>query len=506
MALRGIRIAEAGVQFSLGPPHQNHPIAIGWFYKFVATSYYFIMSFKSAVILLLAISAIFYLVNLGQLPLDDYDEAIYAQVVRETLENGNWLDFTYFSDVWIDKPPFHLWLMALSAKFFGLNEFALRLPGALSGIAASIFIFLIIRQVTKSNLFSLAGGAALTLWPLFSSAARDARLDVPVAAAVLSAIYFYLKGLESPKFLSGVGVSIGIGLMIKSVFGLLALPFILFWSMVFKNWHWLKNRYLWLGVTVGSAVALPWHLYEGVKFSGRFWSTYFGFHVIQRLTDNVFHNQTGDADYLFIFWRHGQPWSLLFLAAAILVTIILANKNFRRRENFKPLIAASLSSLAIFAAFLAVPSKLMTYLVPAYPLMILAVAFAFWGFRGYRRLTIIFAIISFIAAGALAVKENFISPKFFNSSFAKDEKEIGIYLDANSQKEPIFVLGWPHHQSLRYYSGQEIEPLVSDGEVAIPLPFWLVISNLFIDKYAAVKELPQPYSGEYLTLVHFSKK
>ncbi|WMJ72263.1 glycosyltransferase family 39 protein [Cytophagaceae bacterium ABcell3] len=62
----------------------------------------------------------------------DQDEAAYAGFAKGMVESGNWLmpDF-----IWSDvhrKPPLHFWNIAISYKIFGINEFATRLPAALS--------------------------------------------------------------------------------------------------------------------------------------------------------------------------------------------------------------------------------------------------------------------------------------------------------------------------------------------------------------------------------------
>ena len=62
----------------------------------------------------------------------DQDEAAYAGFGRTMIETGNWLIPEF---MWSDvhrKPPLHFWLVAVSFKLFGVNEFALRIPSSLA--------------------------------------------------------------------------------------------------------------------------------------------------------------------------------------------------------------------------------------------------------------------------------------------------------------------------------------------------------------------------------------
>lgn len=469
------------------------------------------MRFVRSLFFLVITAAVFYGLFLGQLPLDDYDEATYATVVREMVENGNVLKLTYFGEQWIDKPPLQFWLIALSAKIFGLNEFVLRLPTILFGILAAAFVYLITFEITRNRKLSFFAGLALILFPLFIAPARHVRLDVPVTTAILSALYFFIRGQRQEKFLLGIGVSIGIGVMLKSVIGFFSLPLIAIFSFLVFGWGWVRNRYFWLGAAGGLLIALPWHIYQAAIFEKLFWQKYLGFHVAQRLTENVFGNQLANFDYLFIWWKYGQPWSAFFVATLILAMLILLNKRWRNHlgERAWPFIAAVFSALFIFAVFLFAPSKLMTYFIPAYPLVILSLALAYWAAENFlkfyaRRLKILIAV-AFLFAVFVSAKEAFFKPELLALEFSKDEKAIGLYLAENHSNEKILSLGWDHHQTLRYYSRREIQPLPKTGEIAIEWPFWLIIPNTLIEKYDFVKPLPQPYVGSYLTLAHFSK-
>ncbi len=79
--------------------------------------------------------------NNGLISLWDQDEGAYALFAHNMLKTGHWLiPDGLFSEIH-RKPPLHFWLIALSFKFFGENEFAVRLPSTLSIVLMFIFIF-----------------------------------------------------------------------------------------------------------------------------------------------------------------------------------------------------------------------------------------------------------------------------------------------------------------------------------------------------------------------------
>ncbi len=72
-------------------------------------------------------------------PLIDWDENIYAEASRQMLLRGDYLN-VYVNDYpFAEKPPFFLWLQALSFHIFGINEFAARFPSAVVGILSVWF-------------------------------------------------------------------------------------------------------------------------------------------------------------------------------------------------------------------------------------------------------------------------------------------------------------------------------------------------------------------------------
>jgi len=74
--------------------------------------------------------------HLGELPIVQWDESRLAVNAAEMCQSGNYLVSTFEgqADLYNTKPPFMIWLQVASIHLFGLDEFAIRFPSALSGL------------------------------------------------------------------------------------------------------------------------------------------------------------------------------------------------------------------------------------------------------------------------------------------------------------------------------------------------------------------------------------
>jgi len=85
-----------------------------------------------AVLSLLA--GLLFFVGLGSVGLTDRDEGRNAEAGREMLETGDWISPTFNYEPRFAKPVLVYWLMSLSYRWFGVDEFSARLPSAVFGL------------------------------------------------------------------------------------------------------------------------------------------------------------------------------------------------------------------------------------------------------------------------------------------------------------------------------------------------------------------------------------
>ena len=90
---------------------------------------------------LLIAGALLFIPFIGQVHLFDWDEINFAEAAREMIVSKNYSEVQInFMPFW-EKPPFFIWLQALSMHYFGINEFASRLPNAICGILTLYVIY-----------------------------------------------------------------------------------------------------------------------------------------------------------------------------------------------------------------------------------------------------------------------------------------------------------------------------------------------------------------------------
>src|SRR5947209_19539919 len=83
--------------------------------------------------LLLAVTALTTLPNLGATSLWDMDEGVNAECAREMMEAGTWVVPTFNWELRTAKPVLLYWVQRLSYETFGVGEWQARLPAVLFG-------------------------------------------------------------------------------------------------------------------------------------------------------------------------------------------------------------------------------------------------------------------------------------------------------------------------------------------------------------------------------------
>ena len=105
--------------------------------------------------LIIAAGALFFIPFLGGMNLIDWDEANFAEVSREMIVTGNYLDPTINYEPFHEKPPLFFWLQSVSMRVFGIHEFAARFPNAIAGIITLLVLFSIGRRLYNDHKFGL---------------------------------------------------------------------------------------------------------------------------------------------------------------------------------------------------------------------------------------------------------------------------------------------------------------------------------------------------------------
>lgn len=300
-------------------------------------------------------------------PLIDPDEPRYASTACNMVSGGNWIVPIFNDAPRINKPPLFYWMIAVSYKIFGINEFSARLPSALAGIGTIFITFLMGKRLCGHRNGFWAGMILMTS-PLFFFLSRCCITDMLLTFFVSAGLYLFFveyteansNNLRRVLFYSFLGMAF----LVKGPIGILLILMIISGFVVClrdipsirKLWY-LPGFLLFLGIVC--AWGIP------------FWLSIGSEHIITlliqetsgRFVDGYVHPEP--FYYYFPVFLVGYfPWSLFVCVA--LIRIVKRRKTLTIKER-KQVYFISLWFIITVTFFSLSRSKLMTYLLPVSP-------------------------------------------------------------------------------------------------------------------------------------------
>jgi 4-amino-4-deoxy-L-arabinose transferase-like glycosyltransferase len=323
--------------------------------------------------LVLLCAALVLFPTLGMGSIFSSDDAIYAQMAREMVSSGSWLEPAWLGVPIFDKPPLLFWLLGLFGSVFGFDEFILRLPGALGALVSIYYVVKLVdhtAETTESQREPLRRWVALGLTlasVTFVMNVRRPMADPLLIAAMLAHLTYGLQAAhDEPGAAIKSGIALGIGLLAKWVaVGPVALV---------VGVGWLVRRRL-VALLTSSAAALivagPWHLWMSARHGADFWNTYLGYHVIGRASSAL----VGEDDALYYVRVLAEQDGLIASVMALGIMMACLRLVLRPRPFSRDLLALAwvVAAILVTLATLHLAStRLFHYLLPVMPLAAVA--------------------------------------------------------------------------------------------------------------------------------------
>jgi 4-amino-4-deoxy-L-arabinose transferase-like glycosyltransferase len=328
----------------------------------------------------LALTAVLFFARLGERSLWS-EEVRWAEIPREMQRSGDYFRPTFNGRVYYDKPLGSYWLVLIAARFVGeINELAARLPSAVSGVAAVVFLMLIARRLYDGRTAVLAGAILATSFG-FTGFVRTASADAETVAGVLAALWLFVRTDGRPGWwLLPFWLVMAATSLTKGLLGF-ALPLLI--VVVYSTWTgladddagrgplgrivarygWVFNRVTPLAVLLAAAVYLaPFAVSLGGGTAGEGLAMVYRENV-RRYFDPVNHHGEPIYAYGYIIFGLFAPWSVILPLALIRAHRRLATDRF---------ILAFFWSLFVFFTLSA--SRRSYYLLPVLPAAALLVA------------------------------------------------------------------------------------------------------------------------------------
>jgi 4-amino-4-deoxy-L-arabinose transferase-like glycosyltransferase len=314
---------------------------------------------------ILCLTLFFSLFRLGSVTLFDVDEAVFSQATKEMVETGNWMTPTYNGQNRYDKPILFYWLMAVSYKIFGINEFGARFPSAIASclLIISLFFFTLRVQDEKTALYAaLPAVLSLSFFVYSHAAVTDMALTLFITLSLCS---FYLSVCGNEQYVGrdtiysyGFYLFSALAFLTKGLIGMV-FPFgiALIYMIVTEKWGGIRKVFRVKGLVFFLLIAAPWYIAQFSINGQEFFDQFVLKHHFKRYTGVISGHKGPLYYYIPVFIVSLFPW-IAYLPAGIRNTV---------KEKERLLIFASLWVAFIFIFFSFSITKLPNYILPAIP-------------------------------------------------------------------------------------------------------------------------------------------
>lgn len=330
-----------------------------------------------------ALTVVFAAVYLGSLfspPLLDDADSTHAEAAREMLVSGDYVTLHINGVRYLEKAPLPYWLVAFSYRIFGVNEFASRIPMALSVLLLGVLALVWARQAFGERAGVYAAAFVYTAAGVFLFT-RILIPDVLLSLLIAASLYYFLTALELRsvwRWYAGYAC-MALGVLTK---GLIALVFpggaAFLYLVVTGEWRRWREFRLVSGLVLFLVIAAPWHILAGIRNTGGqnghgfFWFYFVNEHFLRFLGKRYprDYNKLPWALYwsLHLVWLF--PWSLYLPSAVRTIIDVRREKtatDFTARTRLLCWILAGL-----ILVFFAISTNQEYYTFPAYlPLLML---------------------------------------------------------------------------------------------------------------------------------------
>jgi len=178
---------------------------------------------------LLVGTGVLYLWGLGS---SGWANSYYAAAAQAGTQDWKALLFGSFdagNAITVDKPPAAMWVMGLSGRLFGFNEFTMLLPEALMGVGAVAVLYFTVRR-TSGAYAGLIAGLVLALTPVAALMFRYNNPDALLVLLLLVAAYCTVRAVDASTvrrmtmWMAWTGCAVGFAFLTKMLQAFLVVP------------------------------------------------------------------------------------------------------------------------------------------------------------------------------------------------------------------------------------------------------------------------------------------
>lgn len=320
------------------------------------------MKSKFILVAIALLSIITFARTINDFPLRNWDEAWYAEIIKN-MASGNhrflmpfWNGRFYF-----DHAPLYFWLSTGIVKIFGQGEWQVRLVSALSATFASVLVFLIGKKLFNQSCAIIAVLVFLTLGQVVIRLAHG-NLDALLIMLFLTSFYTYLKSENDKRYSAICGISLGLGILVKSWgIGTFPLFLILTYSFV-KNRSWPKNLHI---ILLSGFLSFTWWYLWGFLTFGKVFASWYIFNPSEGRLNHPLDNFS-------IYYFKALIRDIGYWLSIPIAFLFLKTKSIPKEKTILVLLIVS---IVYICSLNFLSDKSDWYNLPAYPLIALIIGY-----------------------------------------------------------------------------------------------------------------------------------
>lgn len=318
--------------------------------------------------------------GISSLPPTDRDELRYVQATKQMVETGDYVDIRLQEELRYKKPIGIYWLQSAYVTLSGQGEQAplwvYRLVSVSGGIAAVLFTFWV-----GLRFFGMQAGlmAAIGLAGIFGLQfeARIAKTDAVLLATAIAAqaalgfVYLANRGGQATgRWLPwAFWIAQGAGVLVKGpIVPLLSALTVAFIWIFDRDRSWLRTLRPGRGILITALIALPWLGLISWKAGMEFWQELVGNDLLGKVVEGQELHGFPPGYYFVAFSLFMWPFGLMVMDGTL--------KALHRLRGDPRILFLVAWFVPFWLFFELLPTKLPHYVLPAYPALLLLMAWA----------------------------------------------------------------------------------------------------------------------------------
>jgi 4-amino-4-deoxy-L-arabinose transferase-like glycosyltransferase len=301
----------------------------------------------------------------------DPDEGRYAEIPREMVASGDWLTPRLNDLLYFEKPPLQYWATAVAYELMGQHNWTARLWSALTGLAGVLLVFYAGRRLysTRAGLYS---AAILASSVLYFGLAHLNTLDTGLTFFLSLAVCGLALGLNSDAtaverrtWIAVAWLAAGLAVLSKGLIGIVLPAAALMWYGVLCRDHSMLPKLSPIrGTVLLLLVTAPWFVAIAREHPD-FTQFFFVHEHFTRFTTTEHHRGQPWWFFVPVLALGALPWTVPMLCG------FWRGLTERREAGFASFRFLAFWTVIVFVFFSASGSKLVPYVLPAFPALAL---------------------------------------------------------------------------------------------------------------------------------------